>query len=117
MKTDATDWSNIQGALVTTFIHPLKPEMHGEEKIGEEVRSAVKLTRNWGKRDDHISGEFTRWVQDKTLNPNRDNVHNQKEQPASEAPVVMNYNTDLIMSRVLYLVGEHEIDFSAIFNY
>lgn len=40
-----------------------------------------------------------------------------KKSQYTEDPVVMNYNANLIMSQVLYLVGNQQTDFSTIFNY
>ena len=46
MKTDAADWSKMQGALVRTFIHPFKPKMLTENILvniysGEVGRSDI----------------------------------------------------------------------------
>ena len=109
---------------MTRFIHPLKAENSKNIPVnrysGEKARSDVNVNNSleiWVKEmigfQDSLPDGFKTTLKTQIVTM----TEPKKKSHYAEDPVVINYNTDLIMSKVLYLVGNQQVEFSTLFKY
>ena len=123
IKSDAADRLKLRDALVL-LIHPLKVETHSENKLvniydGEEAGEKVNVTRSVeiGEQQMITFQESLPEGFRATLSTKVVNMTAGKKTSKNKENTVKQYNTDLIMSRVLYLLGNNQLDLEDVFKY
>ena len=123
MKSDAEDRLKIRSALVT-FIHSLKLETHRANILvniynGEEAGDNVNANKSleigidqMNKFQESLPEGFRVKLSTKVVTMAAGRKTSQNRTNA-----VKPYNTYLIMSRVLYLLGSNQLDSTTLFNY
>ena len=122
MKSDADDRKKIREGLLT-FIHPLKIETHSRNVLvniynGQEsgndvnVTESVTIGKNMMKKfQESLPEGFRATVSSTVVTMASSKKGNKKSNE------VKPYNTELIMSRVLYLMSYGQMDLKSLFNY
>ena len=121
MKSDANDRKKICEGLLT-FIHPLKIETHSRNVLvniynGQESGNDVNFTesitvgKNMKKSQESLPERFRATVSSTVVTMASSKKGNKKSNE------VQLYNTELIMSRVLYLMSYGQMDLKSLFNY
>ena len=113
MKLDAEDRLKIRSALVT-FIHPLKLERHSANILVNiyNVNKSLEIGIDpMNKFQESLPEGFRVKLSTKVVTMAAGRKTSQKKTNA-----VKPYNADLIMSRVLYLLGSNQLDFTTLFN-
>ena len=122
MKSDADDRKKIREGL-STFIHPLKIETHSRNVLvniynGQELANDVNVTesvtvgKNMMKKFQESLPEGFRATVSSAVVTMASSKKGKKK-----SNEVKPYNTELIMSRVLYLMSYGQMDLKSLFNY
>ena len=124
IKGDMEDRLKLRNALAT-YIHPLQIETHSANVLvniynGEEAGENVNVNKSF-----EIGMNYMNEFQEKLPEGFREKMstrvvtmaEGKKKKEANATIQVKDYNTELIMSRVLYLLGNNQLDFSTLFNY
>ena len=122
IKADQIDRKKLQNNLEKS-IHPVQVDTHKNWNIlvniytGEEVGEDVNVNKavEIGQRQmKEFCSSLPQWSRERLSNKVITMAESKKTKQIS---VVAPLNTELIFSRVLYLMGDNQLDFTTLFNY